>query len=60
MAYSDFKLPDLKRRFHLIFEEDVDLFTATSELPVSEWLRETLHETLSIALAVTPGKYVPN
>jgi hypothetical protein len=56
MAYSDFKLPDLKRRFQLVFEEDVDLFAAAPELPVSEWLKETLRETLPIALAINTEK----
>lgn len=56
MAYSDFKLPDLKRRFQLVFEEEVDLFAAAPELPVSEWLKETLRETLPIALAINTEK----
>lgn len=56
MSYSDFKLPELKRRFNLILEEDADLFSAAPETPVSDWLRATLHETLSVALAINTEK----
>ncbi len=56
MAYSDFKLPELKRRFNLTLEEDADLFNAAPELPVSDWLQETLRETLPLALAINTEK----
>lgn len=56
MAYSDFKLADLKRRFQLIIDENVDLFSETPSVPVSAWLTETLHETLSLALAINTEK----
>lgn len=56
MAYSDFKLADLKQRFHLIIDENVDLFSETLSVPVSAWLTETLHETLSLALAINTEK----
>lgn len=56
MTYSDFKLPELKRRFNLILEEDADLFEAAPELPVSDWLQETLRETLPVALAINTEK----
>ncbi|PDV98749.1 hypothetical protein [Candidatus Chloroploca asiatica] len=56
MAYSDFKLVDLKQRFHLIIDENVALFSETPSVPVSAWLTETLHETLSLALAINTEK----
>jgi hypothetical protein len=56
MAYSDFKLADLKRRFQLIIDEDADLFTTAPEIPASEWLSETLRETLPLALAINTEK----
>lgn len=56
MAYSDFKLVDLKQRFDLIIDENVALFSETPGVPVSAWLTETLHETLSLALAINTEK----
>lgn len=56
MAYSDFSLADLKRRFHLIIDEDADLFSASPEVAVSAWLADTLEETLPLALAINTEK----
>lgn len=56
MAYSDFKIATLKQTFHLIFEEDIDLFSAIVPVPVSPWLTETLQETLSLALSINTEK----
>lgn len=56
MAYSDFKIATLKQTFHLIFEEDIDLFSAIAPVPVSPWLTETLQETLSLALSINTEK----
>jgi hypothetical protein len=56
MAYSDFTIAEIKRKFQLIIDEDVDLFSATPETASSEWLAETLHETLSLVLAVNTEK----
>jgi hypothetical protein len=56
MAYSDFKLADLKQRFQLIIDENVDLFSEAPSVPVSAWLTETLHETLTLALAINTEK----
>ncbi|MDZ4722077.1 MAG: hypothetical protein SH847_26750 [Roseiflexaceae bacterium] len=53
MAYSDFTIAEIKRKFQLIIDEDVDLFSATPETASSDWLSETLHETLSLVLAET-------
>jgi hypothetical protein len=56
MAYSDFKIASLKQTFHLIFEEDIDLFSVIAPVPVSSWLTETLQETLSLALSINTEK----
>lgn len=56
MAYNGFQLPELKRRFNLILEEDADLFDAAPEVSVSNWLQETLRETLPVALVINTEK----
>lgn len=56
MAYSDFKLSDLTRTFSLILDETVELFASSPEVPVSDWLSDTLRETLPLALAVNTEK----
>jgi len=56
MAYSDFTLVELKRTFHLAIDEASDLFSTVPEVPVSDWLAETLRETLPLALAVNTEK----
>ena len=56
MAYSEFKIANVKQKFHLIIDEDVDLFSTTRAVPVSPWLTETLQETLSLALALNTEK----
>lgn len=56
MAYRDFKLADLKRRFHLIIDEAAELFSLAPPIAVSDWLTETLRETLPLALAINTEK----
>ena len=56
MAYSDFSLADIKRKFHLIIDEAADLYSATPETAVSAWLTDTLQETLPLALAINTEK----
>jgi len=56
MAYSDFSLADVKRRFHLITDEEADLYSTTPEIAVSAWLTDTLQETLPLALAINTEK----
>lgn len=56
MAYSDFTLVDMKRRFQLNIDEDFDLFSAIPEQPISSWLDETLQETLPLVLAINTEK----
>ncbi len=56
MPYRLFTIAQVKRDFRLVIDEDVDLFSATAEMPVSAWLTETLQETLSLALAINTEK----
>lgn len=56
MAYSNFTIAEVKQRFQLVIEEDNDLFSSVSAVPVSAWLSETLQETLTLALAVNTEK----
>jgi hypothetical protein len=56
MAYSDFKLADLKRKFQLIIDDDADLFSTAPEVAVSPWLAETLQETMPLVLAINTEK----
>ncbi|HEX8076437.1 MAG TPA: hypothetical protein VF511_01375 [Chthoniobacterales bacterium] len=56
MAYSDFSLVEIKRKFQLIIEEDADLYSTTPERSVSAWLAETLQETLPLVLAINTEK----
>jgi hypothetical protein len=56
MAYCDFTLPDIKRQFHCIIDATTDLFVSVGEVRGSPWLRETLRETLPLALAVDTEK----
>jgi hypothetical protein len=56
MAYSDFTLPEVKRKFGLAIDEDSELFPEIPETVVSRWLQETLRETFSLALAIHTEK----
>lgn len=56
MAYSDFTLNDIKRRFHLTVNENSDIFSAVNEVPASAWLTQTLSYTLPLALAIASEK----
>jgi hypothetical protein len=56
MAYSDFSLADIKRKFFLIIDEDAELYSSIQEIAVSAWLTDTLQETLPLALAINTEK----
>ncbi len=56
MAYSEFTLSDVTKRFGLAREEAVDLFSATPEVAPSAWLSAILDETVSLALAIHTEK----
>jgi hypothetical protein len=56
MAYSDFTLNEVTKRFRLSLNEQADLFAATPETTPSELLREILAETVPLALAIHTEK----
>lgn len=56
MAYSDFTLPEVTRRFQLMIDEQPDLFAAAREIPVSPLLTESLREYIPLALAINTEK----
>jgi hypothetical protein len=56
MAYSEFKLKDVKTRFNLTVVETADLFSETPSLAVEDGLLATLAENIPLALAVNTEK----
>jgi hypothetical protein len=56
MAYSDFTLAEVSRRFQLTLQERPDLFTPIRETPISPLLAETLRENTPLALATQTEK----
>lgn len=56
MAYRDFTLPELKRRFHLTVEETRNLFAETPEADLPRVLAATLARYLPLAVNVNTEK----
>lgn len=56
MAYRDFELREVQQRFGLTLNENLDLFKAVAEIPVSLRLQELLNEWSPVALAVNTEK----
>src|SRR5215813_9427941 len=56
MSYSDFTLRDVKQKFQLTIDENSDLFSEANEVTLSDWLKETLQETLTLVLSVNTEK----
>src|SRR5438132_13525220 len=56
IAYNDFTLEALKRQFELRTEEGGDLFGLVTPVPISDLLRETLHESVPLALDISTEK----
>jgi hypothetical protein len=56
MAYSDFTLSEIKEKFHLVIEQETDIFPNVGEEKISEFLRETLKENIPLALAIHTEK----
>ena len=50
MAYSDFTIPELKKRFHLIVGEETNLFHEIPEVEIPATLAETLRRFLPLAV----------
>lgn len=55
MAYSDFKLEEIKRKFDLKIVEKSGLIESKSVVP-SDWLKETLRRNLPLAGAINTEK----
>jgi len=56
MAYSDFTLSDIKEKFQIVTEEQVDIFPNIEEEKISDYLNETLKENIPLALAIHTEK----
>lgn len=56
MAYSDFRLNELKRLFGLIFEENTDLFASIQAVEAGDLLQTILQENTPLALAIHTEK----
>jgi hypothetical protein len=56
MAYNEFTLDILKQRFGLQIDEGIDIFSDVPVVAVSDLLRETLRENVSLALAISTEK----
>ncbi|HLP87071.1 MAG TPA: hypothetical protein VK184_00495 [Nostocaceae cyanobacterium] len=55
MAYSDFKLEEIKKKFNVQIVESVDLINSEIVSP-SSWLRESLRRNLPLAGAINTEK----
>jgi hypothetical protein len=56
MAYNDFTLEALKRQFDLRTHEGSDLFGQVAPVSISHLLRETLRESVPLALDISTDK----
>lgn len=56
MSYSDFTVPDLKRRFQLTIDESNDLFAGVAEVDLPPRLVDTLARYLPLALNLNTEK----
>lgn len=56
MSYSDFSLEDIKERFKLHLDEKRDLFSSIPPAEISALLRDTLAESVPLALAISTEK----
>lgn len=56
MAYSDFKLNEIIRKFDLTLTESMNLFTSIPEIKISEHLEFFLQENISLAVDINTEK----
>ena len=56
MAYSDFTLEDMKKKFRLLIREDTDVFAHVNGVEVSATLQTILQEYVPLALAINTEK----
>jgi len=56
MAYSDFTLDDIKKKFHLLIREDTDVFSHVEHVATSDTIQTILKEYVPLALAINTEK----
>jgi hypothetical protein len=56
MAYSDFTLEDIKKKFQLLLRADTNIFSHVESIDVSDALQEILQEYVPLALAINTEK----
>lgn len=56
MAYSNFTLDDIKKKFQLLLREDMDTFSHVETSTVSDTLQTILNEYVPLALAINTDK----
>jgi len=56
MSYSQFTLPDIKKKFQLAIHSHTSLFFPVQETPVSDYLATTLKNCAPLALAINTEK----
>ena len=56
MAYSDFTLDDIKKKFQWLIREDTHVFSHVNSVEVSETLQTILQEYVPLALAINTEK----
>ena len=56
MAYGDFTIPDLKKKFGLSLNEETNLFNNTAEVEIPATLADILHRYLPLALNLNTEK----
>ena len=56
MAYSNFTIDSLKRKFKLTINEESDYFAAAEAIEISPRLAETLAESVPLALSISTEK----
>ena len=56
MSYSDFSLQSACRAFNLTIKHDENLFAETAEVAIGSLLRDTLEETVPLALSIHTEK----
>lgn len=56
MAYSDFTLTEVTKRFGLVREDSADLFSLVQDVPISTYLQETLEYNIPLATSISTEK----
>jgi len=56
MAYSDFKLRDIQKKFQLSIVEKLGIFSTIAEKPLSDYFAATLEENIPLAVSINTEK----